>query len=797
MYRMFRKTHLSEDLAVATLLLGGLSSAAHSQDVMEEITVTATRRATSIQDVPYNISATSGADLERANITDLGEYLQGMPGVNFVDVGARQSGNNSTITMRGLSADAAGAAEIPDVAQPSVSTYVGESPVWYNIKLTDLERVEVLRGPQGTLYGAGSLGGTIRFMPNKPTTDAVYGKLTASGSSTDGSGELNHFFDGMLNLPINDSMALRFSGGVEHLDGFVDAVDLASLNEDGSFALADPDDFVGSGPRLDREVKDSNDSDIAYLRSSLLWDINEDVSALLAYQYQDTEAGNYQAVHPDRDDEVTLRRTNPFEGELDMISLEVTADLGFATLTSATSHNQVETESHTDLAGFYETLLGDLYFNYPRMSAQSEYLSEDETFVQELRLSSNGTGPLSWIGGLFYIDQDFTFETTQVMPGYEDWLVASGIWDEFGQPELPLGRPYAKDTVYYQHREISFRELALFGEIGYQITDDWQVTVGARTFREEVDNHDTFAIPECFNLLQGIGIGEAACGAAPAGGATVRNSTEPSDSIFKVNSSYYLNQNTNAYITWSEGFRHGGVNGLPTAGVLDDSFGGAYQVSQYEFDKVTNMELGVKGSLWQTLRYSAAVFTMDWEQPQVNAGGEVSGIPGVFNATADAETRGLELDVSGTAGGLDYSFGYTWTQAEFTEDGEIYVNPVEDGTQLPNLSKNTLNGSVSYTMTLSRDLELGFHLSGSYRSDFSPGIAGSDEDVDLPSYTLWNGNIDLTSPGGWRLSLYGKNLGNEQAAVAADTAANVGEFSRTLTIARPRTIGLQVSWEFD
>jgi iron complex outermembrane receptor protein len=154
---------------------------------LEEVLVTATRRATATQDVPYNISAYLGDSLAEREITTLGEFVRQVPGISFNDVGIREAGNNSTLVMRGLTAEPqSGAGEIPNLARPTVSTYVGETPVYYNLRLTDINRIEVLRGPQGTLYGAGSLGGTLRIMPNKPDPEKTSGYLRTGISDDHG-----------------------------------------------------------------------------------------------------------------------------------------------------------------------------------------------------------------------------------------------------------------------------------------------------------------------------------------------------------------------------------------------------------------------------------------------------------------------------------------------------------------------------------------------------------------------------------------------------------------------------------
>ena len=239
---------------------------------LEEIIVTATRRATSTLDVPYNISAYGGDVIEKRQLLVLGEFVKNVPGISFNDVGLREAGNNNTLVMRGLSAEpGGGAGEIPSLARPTVSTYVGETPVYYNLRLTDIDRVEVLRGPQGTLYGAGSLGGTLRIIPNKPDTDDVALRLNASVSTTEDADDPNYNYDAMVNVPLGEQFAMRLSGGYALEAGFVDAIGLRPRDEDGAFLLEDPSDFVGSGPVVSSgTLEDSNEGSVKHARLGLL-----------------------------------------------------------------------------------------------------------------------------------------------------------------------------------------------------------------------------------------------------------------------------------------------------------------------------------------------------------------------------------------------------------------------------------------------------------------------------------------------------------------------------------------------
>ena len=210
------------------------------------IIVTAARRSQSLSEVPSNISAVTGEMLENAGVTDLNDFTRLVPGVVMLDEGPRVSGSRNTLIIRGLNANSMTPDDDnPSNTQEAVSTYLGETPMFFPLKLIDIERVEVLRGPQGTLYGSGSVGGTVRIIPNAPDLTAFSAEVSAETSVTDHSGDINYDIYAILNLPLSSTAALRMSGGYQHLGGFIDALGLVQMDRDGKFdpgtpVLADP-----------------------------------------------------------------------------------------------------------------------------------------------------------------------------------------------------------------------------------------------------------------------------------------------------------------------------------------------------------------------------------------------------------------------------------------------------------------------------------------------------------------------------------------------------------------------------
>ena len=224
--KIFNKTPLT--LAVCGAIAGA-SPLAMAQDdadagLFEEIVVTATARSASVLDIPYNISAISGTAMEKQNIVNQYDLLRSMHGISVIDRGYRNAGTVNSIVIRGLNVDNGANGDIQLNAVPTVATYVDNTPMFGNFILKDIERVEVLRGPQGTLYGSGSLGGTVRYISNKPSSDEFEAKISLDYGQVSGSDGDQMAGDVMLNVPLGDKAAFRVSVSKIDNDGSIDYV---------------------------------------------------------------------------------------------------------------------------------------------------------------------------------------------------------------------------------------------------------------------------------------------------------------------------------------------------------------------------------------------------------------------------------------------------------------------------------------------------------------------------------------------------------------------------------------------
>ena len=285
----YKKTKIAAAVAFATTLIPQTDQVFAAQSAsLEEIVVTATRREMNASDIPFNISAITGEEIDAANITDVQELMRSMPGISVSDGGGRFSENNNVITIRGLNVDPA-ATDRRFLSDPTVSTYVGDTPVFANFILKDVKRVEAMRGPQGTLYGSGSLGGTVRFVMNEPSTEGLDARIDTSVGTTSGSSGQNFSADIMLNIPLSDDLAFRFSSGIIDNDGVIDYVNVYATDNNG-IPLAEGGD-IAYGEPIYTNNEQADTVDVDYSRAALRWTPNDNFEATLTYMNQKGEYG--------------------------------------------------------------------------------------------------------------------------------------------------------------------------------------------------------------------------------------------------------------------------------------------------------------------------------------------------------------------------------------------------------------------------------------------------------------------------------------------------------------------------
>ena len=767
---------------------------------MEEIMVTATRRAQSVQDVPYNITAISGESLQDAGIGNLADLMKAVPGAVYADMGARANAQNSTIVLRGLNAQSqVSSSAFANLAVPSVSTYMDETPVFMNLQLLDVNRVEVLRGPQGTLYGSGSLAGTVRFIHNEPDVDATSGSIQASIRHEDDAGDLSYGLRGTFNVPVSDNVAVRLSAGYDDTAGLIDVKGLAVRDGAGIPVLEDPSDFVGSSYAT-VDASDHDASETWSLRTAALWDINESVEAKLTWHHQTIDAtGNAFRNMGSDDYSLDYASVDTFEQDVDVLSLEIEADLGFATLVSSTSQSESDIDTTRDLSFLVESLdaaIGPCYIYgcYPRGVFIGSEPAERKDVTQELRLVSNSEGSVDWMIGAFYNKQDADLILAQTVYGYAEWANTAGtdaaVAETLGIPgglglsfydfwmAGYIANPANEDYQFFNQRNVEFTDKAIYGELTLHATDQWQITFGVRAFdqeyrhdlRQEFTNCGVFCSPS--GSVRGVENWET--------------SSSFDDQIFKVNTSYAINDLTNVYLTWAEGFRHGGSNALPVG-----AFGVVAEDIPFKSDESQNLEIGIKGSFGDSgMNYTAAWYQIDWKNPQLDMFLTAAALPAVKNGD-EAESTGLELSLDGNlTDNLSLMLGYNYTDAKLTKDFIAGSVTGVAGDRLPGIAEHQANLSLSYLQPLSNGWSVNYRIDGMYMGDRKNDLSTGGEVFDLPSYSLFNGSVGVSTDS-WTITAHLRNLFNEKNAIYTATNAR-----SAVSAARPFSFGVTASYSF-
>jgi outer membrane receptor protein involved in Fe transport len=821
--------------AVAVASISQVHAVSAADLTLEEVIVTATRRAQSVTEIPYNITALSADDLDRAGVTDLSGVMNKVPGIVFSDQGPRANAINNGIVLRGLNVQAQGASGIfANLAVPTVSTYMDETPIFTNLQLTDIERVEVLRGPQGTLYGSGSLAGTVRFIHNKPNFDGISGNVGGGIEFLGESGDETYTANGALNYPLGDQFALRVAGSYEDRGGVIDYTRVSQFSN-GEMVLADPSDPLNS-PAASRKVDDADTADAYTIRTSLLWEPSDRFRALAVYHYQDVDADgeNYRDLG-NSDYEFSRAYINQFEQEVNLGSLELEADLGFATLTSSTSYSENDVDTVRDLGYLIPYLDGipqyyllgvgsadregcAIYGCFPRDVYTADEPQSRDDFTQEFRLVSNGDGDIDWLLGAYYNDADAELESTEFVATYDDWAYLDGSADAavsayYGADiNLPPGYNLANSWLpllgalapqegipqLFIDRKSSFEDLAVYGELTYHITDQWQITGGARWFDQEFENQLLYVFTQCGVACTTADAETLAAlserfgqPVTPEWGVSSNKSKETGDDqIFKINTSYNFD-NHNVYFTWAEGFRHGGANALPVgySTITPDDV-------PYDADETTNWELGLKGYLLDgQLQYSLAAFYIEWDDPQLDAFISIAALPAVINAS-EAESQGIELAINGNiTENLSFAFGYNYTDAEITEDfsydGDRVMVP--EGSDLPGVAEHMANLALDYVVpSLLWDFDLRLHFDGRYKDEAENDLEGGLNQGELDSFTILNASVGLAGEK-WDVVAFANNFTDEDEAVTSLVTQAGTNYEAA---ERPRSFGLRVRHNF-
>jgi outer membrane receptor protein involved in Fe transport len=849
-------TRVSMLTSAGGLMMGSLT--AHAQtppgsaesEGLQEIQVTAQRRSESILDVPYNISAVNGATLQNAGAVTLNDLTRVVAGLTTVDEGPGARGQTNNLTLRGLRTDSPGGGqtttETPGQTVNSVSTYFGETPVFFPMPLYDVDRVEVLRGPQGTLYGSGAEAGTIRFIPNRPQFDKVSGELQVTASAIQHASNFNNLnrdIKGIVNLPLSDHLALRIVAGREHDGGFITNDNLVERSGSGLYAVPVPSipGDLTSGPVIGPAKRETNTSDQWFARAALRWQPINAVDLQIDYLHQHIYSANTQysnpgfpggtidltspnaalppsasnpafwphssfVMNPGGTYTSTAFVESPYADTTNLVSAVATIDFGLATVTSATSYYTDTSYGVSDWTGLIDnpaTVNYNLYFpynNYPRIITPANVPADDHAFVQEIRLVSAGTHRFDYVIGAYYQRQVAFDGWLQLMPG----IAAYNAY--IGQPNpSKFG-----DIIWNYDRSTLFQDRAVFGELTLHATSAWQITGGVRYFRQTFSNDATTQLYFCGAIC-------ASDQTNPNGLTQASTSSDFGRHVWKWNTSYDLGSNTKVYATYSEGFRRGGANGLATAGV----YASLPVYLTYSPDLAKNYEVGIKGSLFdQRFSYTADVYRIDLQNFQFDAI-NLSGEPATYNGK-NARSQGVELELDARiARNTNITLGYAYTDAKVTQTFTLYDypsyalvpslggtgataplfgGPIVSGSKLPGVPQSTLTLGVDHTLPVVigglPHADLTLHLDGTYHTPESANIVPSSVyNWKIP----WNfvGNLRATlDTGSIAISAFVDNFTNDPGYSGGTNDQAVPNYGRFRFVGRPRTFGLNLRYRF-
>ncbi|MGZ8336541.1 MAG: TonB-dependent receptor, partial [Allosphingosinicella sp.] len=626
------------------------------------IFVTATRREENLQDVPVAITALGSATLEQQLVDNFGDYARLVPSMssNQIAPGFNQ------VYFRGV---ASGENANHSASLPSVGTYLDEQPITtttgaLDLHIYDVARVEALAGPQGTLYGASSLAGTVRIITNQPDTSGFYGEANAELNNV-AHGDWGYTLEGFANAPLSSSVALRVVGWYRHDAGYIDNVPgtivFPILQDDGAGGLVDlpGDDITFTNDPFVEE--DYNDVDTYGARAALRIELDEywTVTPTIMAQRQRSNGifGDESGLSEFDVQQFNEERLND---RWYQAALTVQGRIGNFDLTYAGAWMQRQIDGafdYVDYAYFYDVLAGYArYFtdNAGNQVNPNQYVISDDSFTRmthELRFTSPADRPLRFVGGAFYQRQSHNIEQNYIIDNIADAITVPGT-----ESNIWLTKQLRVD-----------RDYAVFGELAWDIVPDLTLTAGGRLYHFDNTLVGFFGYSDGFSGSTGV----SQCFAPPEvdGSPCTNLDKETSDTGFlhRLNLTYRFSEDALVYGTWSRGYRPGGINRRGS-------------VPPYETDFITNYELGVKTSwLANRLIFNAAVYQLNWDNIQLSFLGQ-NGLTEIRNA-GNARIRGLEFELTGRpAEGLSMTLAGAFNDAELTEDFCLIANDAFDCT---------------------------------------------------------------------------------------------------------------------
>jgi iron complex outermembrane receptor protein len=747
--------------AVLWLLPVGPIAAQQQPVLLEEVIVTATKRASRLQDVPAAVSALTSEDIAARGLTQYADFLSSLPGVYFEDGGP----GVSQIRIRGLSAAEAG---VP----PTVATYFGETITSVrtnsggrsNLRLVDIDRIEVLRGPQGTLFGANALAGVVRIIPAAPDLTTFTANAGVRGSAFEHSSDQSYHVEGTLNMPVvPERFAIRLVGYKDDIAGFLDsefagqeAIDYTPLGE---ALLQLPPGSLPPGTLLIPEIpafarNDVNSEDTWGGRAAATWQATDRLRFDLSLARQQVTLNSEPFVTPQAGDYLQVRGADAFElgryGEdMNLASLSVRYDWPSVSLLSMTSWSEMQRDTVQDIASLAAAGLGGVPIPWTLRNDTS-----GEIRTQEIRLQSSSEGPLSWIFGLLYLEEEADF--FQLIRDFS----CPACFPSF------LGQDFAlrADGSFGEEQR------AVFGEVSYDISPRWTIGVGARYLEEDVfielGQVEGFLAPPTANFRQ----------------------EEPADAF---NPSAYLqfkpNEDTTLYLQAARGFRSASPNEpLPAQCQEEAAAVGLGALS--DPDTLWNYELGTKSSFADDrVSLNLALYRSQWEGVQLFSSLQC-GFDGTLNG-GDVKARGVEIELVAqptSSWRLNASASYNKNEFEEVQEGTGFVT----GERLPGSPEKNFALGAQYNFGVGPRWRGFARADYAYVGDVRVVFIGQPAEF-LDAYDTANVRIGLQSDN-LAIELYGRNLGDERGVVNLASPQQ----GSTQVIIRPREIGIELRYSY-
>jgi iron complex outermembrane receptor protein len=702
---------------------------------IEEIIITATRRATPLHDAPLSVSALNGDTLSALGDRDIIDWFERVPGLTYSD----DAFTGHRLTMRGIATSGL-------EPRPSVGHYLDDAPLMNfagsaalgtyggpRPQVVDIDRIEVLRGPQGSLFGSGTLGGAIRTITNAPdlSRTSIAGEVMYSGTAHGGD---NHFLSGVLNTPLSDTFGVRFVGYERRDAGYID------------------NDARG--------IDDINELHVWGGRVGLRWEPTDDLALMLKVHHQDRSTDGMNATDADAGDYSQRKYAPEHDKERwNLASFTVQYDLAGARLESTTSHLERKPRHAWDVTEFSEIVYQfkglDLF--HP---VANNFNAKLEDTVQEIRLTSSGDHRLDWLLGVFYQHQRHDLVSEWVSPGFD--TVTGGLAAAFGYPDRPG----------HEGSDSALDQYAGYGELTYAIDERWELTLGNRWYSYDLE-HDQFT--------DGFLAGEYS--------AWTRHSSE-TGSTPKASLSFRPTENSMYYANVATGARPGGPNQFSDAIVQQceaelEAAGFFGMVPDFESDDLTSYEVGMKSSLLDgRLSINAAAYHIDWQDTQVFL---ILGCGyGLAANAGDANVDGAELElVWAMTHGIQSSMAIATVDSRLADDAPSVSG--ESGEALPGVPDWTVAATVDQEFTLGLVdpfWSVSYRYVASSWSELNEAVRAR-----LPSRSVFDVRFGVRRQQ-WVAELFVDNLTDERSVLNHSNNL-VGEWD---VIDRPRTVGIRVRY---